>query len=74
MACLTGHDRFVGFEAVEPATALSLWRESLRSLILKQPALYVKILETTIESLAHRVTRASSNNLQQAADGQPSLW
>ena len=26
MACLTGHTRFVGFEAVEPSTALSLSR------------------------------------------------
>ncbi len=30
MACLTGHDRFVGFGAVAPSTALSLSRWSLR--------------------------------------------
>ena len=31
MACLTGNKRFVGFEAVEPSTALSLSRSALRS-------------------------------------------
>ena len=71
MACLTGHRRFVGFEAVEPSTALSLSRVSLRGLIDSLPDLYVKILETTIELLAHRVTRSAG---VEAADGQPSLW
>ena len=74
MACLTGHDRFVGFEAVEPSTALSLSRQSLRGLIAEQPARYVKILETTIELHANRVTRATTGNVQKAEDGQPSLW
>ncbi len=74
MACLTGHDRFVGFEAVEASTALSLSRESLQALIKTQPALYVKILETTIELLAHRVTRASSGSAVTTEDGQPGLW
>lgn len=74
MACLTGHDRFVGFEAVEESTALSLSRDSLRALISTQPGLYVKILETTIELLAHRVSRASSGAAVKAEDGQPGLW
>ena len=30
MACLTGHERFVGFEAVQDSTALCLTRDSLR--------------------------------------------
>jgi CRP-like cAMP-binding protein len=33
MACLTGHDRFAGFEAVEASTVLSLSRESLHAMI-----------------------------------------
>ncbi len=74
MACLTGHDRFVGFEAVEASTALSLARASLRALISMQPALYVKILETTIELLAHRVRRASSGAAVRTEEGQPGLW
>ena len=72
MACLTGHKRFVGFEAVEPSTALSLSRVSLRGLIGSLPNLYVKILETTIELLAHRVARTSAE--VKVEDGQPSLW
>ena len=74
MACLTGHDRYVGFEAVEPSTSLSLSRTGLRSLISRQPALYVKILETTIELLAQRVTRASSGGVRETAEGEHSLW
>ena len=72
MACLTGHKRFVGFEAVEPSTALSLARTALRGLITSQPGLYVKILETTIELLAHRVSRTTA--AVEVSDGQPSLW
>ena len=72
MACLTGNKRFVGFDAVEPSTALSLTRSALRSLISSQPGLYVKILETTIELLAHRVSRTSAT--VEVSDGQPSLW
>lgn len=74
MACLTGRGRFVGFEAVEASTALCLSRQSLHGLIESQPALYVKILETTIELLAHRVSRASSGALRQTEDGQLNLW
>ncbi len=74
MACLTGHERFVGFEAVEASTALSLSRKSLHTLITTQPAMYVKILETTIELLAHRVSRASSGAAVKTEDGQPGLW
>ncbi len=73
MACLTGHERFVGFEAVEPCTALSLSRDSLRGLIAKHPTTYVKILEATIELLARRVTR-TSESARTSQDGQPSLW
>ena len=73
MACLTGHDRFVGVEAVEPSTALSLSRQSLRGLIAEQPAFYVKILKTTIELHANRVTRGTNGNVQKAEDGPPSL-
>ncbi len=72
MACLTGHGRFVGFEAVEPSTALSLSHASLRGLIDSLPNLYVKILETSIELLGHRVSRTSAG--VGAADWQPSLW
>jgi len=46
----------------------------LRGLIARQPTLDVKILETTIELLAHRVTRATTGNVQEVEDGQPSLW
>ena len=72
MACLTGRRRFVGFEAVEASTALSLSRNALRGLIKSVPELYVKILETTIELLAERVSRTTA--AAEAADGQPSLW
>ncbi len=72
MACLTGNKRFVGFEAVEPSTALCLSRNALRGLIGSLPGLYVKILETTIELLAHRVSRTSA--AVEVADGQPGLW
>lgn len=74
MACLTGNERFVGFEAVESSTVLCLTRDSLRGLIARRPTLYVKILETTIELLAHRVTRATAENVQAYQDGQPALW
>lgn len=53
MACLSDSPRFVGFQAIEPSTALSLSRVSLRSLIGNNPHLYVRILETTIKVLAH---------------------
>ena len=72
MACLTGHDRFVGFEAVEPgpvSVAPIVARTDRRA-----AGVYVKILETTIELHANRVTRATTGNVQKAEDGQPSLW
>ena len=74
MACLTGNKRYVGFEAVEASTSLSLSRTALRGLIVKRPHVYAKILETTIGLLAARVTRASTSHAVQAEDGQPSLW
>ncbi|MBT4097316.1 MAG: cyclic nucleotide-binding domain-containing protein [Gemmatimonadetes bacterium] len=74
MACLTGNQRFVGFKAVEESTALSLTRQSMHGLIGKHPKLYVKILETTIELLAHRVRRASAGAVKLTEEGQPSLW
>ncbi len=74
MACLTGNKRFVGFTAVEESTALSLTRDSLHGLIDSQPALFVKILETTVELLAHRVRRASVGAVRTAGEGEPSLW
>ncbi len=74
MACLTGNKRFVGFEAVEDSTSLCLSRQALHGLIDKKPELYVKILETTIELLAHRVRRASSGSRDPTGEGEPSLW
>ena len=74
MACLTGNKRFVGFTAVEESTALCLTRDSLHGLIDSQPALFVKILETTIELLAHRVRRANLGDVRTAGEGEPSLW
>ena len=74
MACLTGHERYVGFEAQEPATAFCLSRDALRGLIAEKPTLDVKILETTLPQLAERVTRASTSGAQQSEDGQPTLW
>ena len=69
MACLTGRRRFVSFEAIEPSTALSLSRNALRGLIKTLPELYVKILETTIELLAERVSRTTAT--VEVADGKP---
>lgn len=76
MACLSGSPRFVGFQAVEPSTALSLSRESLRSLIGSKPILYVKILEMTIKVLANRVsrTRAAHDAADPPAPGELSPW
>lgn len=74
MACLTGNKRFAGFTAVEDSTALSLSRTSLHSLIDGKPQLFVKILETTTELLAHRVRRASAGAVRTSGDGEPSLW
>ena len=60
MACLSGSPRFVGFQAIEPSTALLLKRSALRGLIGSNPHLYVRILEMTIGILGHRVTRSWS--------------
>ena len=57
MACLSGSPRFVGFQAVEPSTALCLTRRALRSLVNGNPKLYVHVLEMTIKVLAERITR-----------------
>ncbi len=46
----------------------------VRKLTAKNPKLYVKILQTTIQLFAHRVTRATVDNVQASQYGQPSLW
>ena len=74
MACLPRHQRFVGFQAVEPSTALSLSRKSLQELGDTIPRLYLKILETTIELLAHRISRSANTVVVAVQDGQPCLW
>ncbi len=78
MACLSGSSRFVGFQAVEPSTALSLLRSSLRGLIGSQPLLYVRILEMTIKVLALRIRRTrtgvSSEEGDEGEQGALSPW
>ena len=74
MACLSGHQRFVGFKAVEPSTALSLSRKSLQELGDTLPRLYLKILETTIGLIARRISRAGDRGVVSVQDGQPCLW
>jgi CRP/FNR family transcriptional regulator len=68
MACLSGSPRFVGFQAVEPSTALSLLRSSLRGLIGSQPLLYVRILKMTIKVLALRIRRTRSGASSEIED------
>ena len=74
MACLSGQQRFVGFKAVEPSTALSLSRKSLQELGDTLPRLYLKILETTIGLIARRISRAGDTGVVSVQDGQPCLW
>ena len=74
MACLSGHQRFVGFQAVESSTALSLSRKSLQELGDTLPRLYHEILETTIGLLAHRISRTGDTAVVAVQDGQPCLW
>lgn len=45
-----------GTEAIEPSTALCLSRRKLRSLVGDRQAIYVKILETAVDILSHRLT------------------
>ncbi len=56
MGVLTGHTRFAGIEAIEPSTALSLSGRALRSMVGEHQGIYVKILETAVDILSHRLT------------------
>ena len=56
MSVLTGHARFAGIEAVEASTALSLSGRTLWSMVGEHQGIYVKILETAVDILSHRLT------------------
>ena len=53
---LTGHKRFAGIVALEQSTVLCLSRRQLRGSIGERESIYVKILETAIDILSHRLT------------------
>lgn len=58
MGVLTGHKRFVTLHALETSTALCLRRWHLRNLVGERQAIYVKILETAVDILSHRLTES----------------